>query len=192
MDGTGAPGATADVGITRRANRRGRRADRRDGATVIDAQRPGRRPRIHRRAHARRRDRRPSPGRALRPDGRDDRRRRQLRRLGRRRRGGLEREIEKTGVAVNYATLFGHNTVRRAVMGTERRAPTAEELSRMQALVGKAMTDGAVGFSTGLQYVPGHLRRPVRDRRAGEDGGDARAGCTPRTCATRAPSSRAP
>ena len=63
--------------------------------------------------------------------------------------------IEQTGVAVNYASLVGHNTVRRAVMGTERRAPTPEELTRMQSLVEKAMTDGAVGFSTGLQYVPG-------------------------------------
>lgn len=63
--------------------------------------------------------------------------------------------IEQTGIAVNYATLFGHNTVRRAVMGTERRAPTAAELEQMQVLVHKAMTDGAVGFSTGLQYVPG-------------------------------------
>ena len=65
------------------------------------------------------------------------------------------RAIEQTGVALNYATLVGHNTVRRAVMGTERRAPTAAELAKMQALVETAMKDGAVGFSTGLQYVPG-------------------------------------
>lgn len=65
------------------------------------------------------------------------------------------REIEQARIAVNFATLFGHNTVRRAVMGTERRAPTAAELARMQQLVGQAMRDGAVGFSTGLQYVPG-------------------------------------
>jgi N-acyl-D-amino-acid deacylase len=63
--------------------------------------------------------------------------------------------IDKTGISINYATLVGHNTVRRAVMGTERRAPTSAELDKMKALVGKAMTDGAVGFSTGLQYVPG-------------------------------------
>jgi len=63
--------------------------------------------------------------------------------------------IEKTRVAVNYATLFGHNTVRRAVMGSERRPPTATELAQMQRLVGQAMDAGAVGFSTGLQYVPG-------------------------------------
>jgi N-acyl-D-amino-acid deacylase len=63
--------------------------------------------------------------------------------------------IERATIAVNYATLFGHNTVRRAVMGTERRAPSPDELARMQTLVAKAMSDGAVGFSTGLQYVPG-------------------------------------
>jgi N-acyl-D-amino-acid deacylase len=65
------------------------------------------------------------------------------------------RSIEETRASLNFATLFGHNTVRRAVMGTERRAPTADELARMQRLVEQAMQDGAVGFSTGLQYVPG-------------------------------------
>lgn len=63
--------------------------------------------------------------------------------------------IRGTGVAINFATFVGHNSVREAVMGTARRAPTAEELSKMEALVAKAMADGAVGFSTGLQYVPG-------------------------------------
>jgi N-acyl-D-amino-acid deacylase len=63
--------------------------------------------------------------------------------------------IEAARPALNYATLVGHNTVRRAVMGTERRDATAEELEKMRALVRQAMLDGAVGFSTGLQYVPG-------------------------------------
>jgi N-acyl-D-amino-acid deacylase len=57
--------------------------------------------------------------------------------------------------AVNFATLIGHNTVRSAVMGSANRLPTAAELARMRSLVWKAMADGAVGFSTGLQYVPG-------------------------------------
>lgn len=63
--------------------------------------------------------------------------------------------MERAGIAINVATLVGHNTVRRAVMGTAQRAPTPDELERMKALVGKAMADGAVGLSTGLQYVPG-------------------------------------
>lgn len=57
--------------------------------------------------------------------------------------------------SVNFSTLIGHNTVRQAVMGTENRDPTAAELERMKALVSRAMADGAAGFSTGLQYVPG-------------------------------------
>ena len=57
--------------------------------------------------------------------------------------------------AVNFATLIGHNTVRSAVMGSENRAPKLAELLRMRSFVWKAMADGAIGFSTGLQYVPG-------------------------------------
>jgi N-acyl-D-amino-acid deacylase len=57
--------------------------------------------------------------------------------------------------AVNFATLVGHNTIRSAVMGSENRAPRVAEMKRMRSLVWKAMADGAVGFSTGLQYVPG-------------------------------------
>jgi N-acyl-D-amino-acid deacylase len=60
-----------------------------------------------------------------------------------------------TPASVNFSTLIGHNTVRRAVMGTDNRDPTIAEMNRMKTLVWKAMADGAVGFSTGLQYVPG-------------------------------------
>ena len=63
--------------------------------------------------------------------------------------------VASTPVAVNFATLVGHNDVREAVMGRARRAPTAEELGRMKTLVETAMKDGAIGLSTGLQYVPG-------------------------------------
>jgi N-acyl-D-amino-acid deacylase len=69
--------------------------------------------------------------------------------------GAAFARIRQTSVTVNFASFVGHNSVREAVMGTARRAPTAEELARMEALVAAAMADGAVGFSTGLQYVPG-------------------------------------
>jgi N-acyl-D-amino-acid deacylase len=67
--------------------------------------------------------------------------------------------IRQVGAAVNFATLVGHNTVRQAVMGTENRIPRLPELDRMKSLVWRAMADGAVGFSTGLQYVPGTYAR---------------------------------
>ncbi len=69
--------------------------------------------------------------------------------------GAALARVSQTPVSVNFATLIGHNTVRRSVMGTENRAPTVGELTKMKALVWKGMADGAVGFSTGLQYVPG-------------------------------------
>ena len=68
-------------------------------------------------------------------------------------------KVTQLGAAVNFATLIGHNTVRRQVMGTADRLPTIPELAKMKSLVWRGMTDGAVGFSTGLQYVPGTYAR---------------------------------
>jgi N-acyl-D-amino-acid deacylase len=63
--------------------------------------------------------------------------------------------LEKQGTGINVASLVGHNTVRSEVMGTANRPATPEEIERMQSLVEKAMREGAVGFSTGLIYIPG-------------------------------------
>jgi N-acyl-D-amino-acid deacylase len=65
------------------------------------------------------------------------------------------RGLEKLGTGINVASLVGHNTVRSEVMGTANRAATPDEIVRMQGLVDKAMREGAVGFSTGLIYIPG-------------------------------------
>ena len=69
--------------------------------------------------------------------------------------------LRERPAALNFATLIGHNTVRTAVMGSENRTPGAAELARMKSLVWKGMADGAVGFSTGLQYVPGTYAQPM-------------------------------
>ena len=64
--------------------------------------------------------------------------------------------ITQAGVAINVATLIGHNTVRGQIMGGSfARPPTAEELAKMCAAVEQGMKDGAVGLSTGLLYLPG-------------------------------------
>lgn len=63
--------------------------------------------------------------------------------------------LEQRGLGLNLASLIGHNSVRREVMGTANRQATPEELSRMSELVERAMKDGAAGFSTGLIYIPG-------------------------------------
>ena len=69
--------------------------------------------------------------------------------------GGSETDIGEwsrglTGLGINVATLVGHNSIRRAIMGLDDRAPTERELEQMRAMVEKAMRDGALGFSTGL------------------------------------------
>jgi len=64
--------------------------------------------------------------------------------------------LETKPVSPNVASLFGHNTVRRSVMGGNfDREPTAEEKQKMADLTQRAMDDGAVGLSTGLIYLPG-------------------------------------
>ena len=65
-------------------------------------------------------------------------------------------DLERTNVALNVATLIGHNSVRSRVMGGSfRREPTPAELEKMKKLVERAMKEGAVGLSTGLIYLPG-------------------------------------
>jgi N-acyl-D-amino-acid deacylase len=63
--------------------------------------------------------------------------------------------IDSLKLSINVATLIGHNDVRKAVMGRANRDATAAEMQQMKDIVDKAMRDGAVGFSTGLIYIPG-------------------------------------
>lgn len=63
--------------------------------------------------------------------------------------------LDSLHLSINVATLVGHNDIREAVMGDVNRQPTSDELNRLKALVAQAMQDGAVGFSTGLIYIPG-------------------------------------
>ncbi|MBX3730590.1 MAG: D-aminoacylase [Candidatus Sumerlaeia bacterium] len=63
--------------------------------------------------------------------------------------------LEKDGVALNVATLYGHNTILRALKGDVRGDLTPEQLERGRQLMAQAMRDGAVGMSTGLIYTPG-------------------------------------
>ncbi len=69
--------------------------------------------------------------------------------------GAFIREVDGK-VAVNVATLIGHNTVRaKAMKGSFDRPPTPAELTQMKIAVDNAMRQGACGLSTGLIYLPG-------------------------------------
>lgn len=68
---------------------------------------------------------------------------------------GFLRRVEDTGIACHIATLAGHGTLRKRVMGLAPRLPDEGELLHMERELAKAMEAGAVGLSSGLEYVPG-------------------------------------
>lgn len=63
--------------------------------------------------------------------------------------------LEQRGVSCNVASLVGAATVRIHELGYENRAPTPEELARMQSLVRAEMEQGALGIGSALIYAPG-------------------------------------
>ncbi len=61
----------------------------------------------------------------------------------------------KTPPVINLSPLLGQGVVRIAVKGFEKGEPTAEEIKKMQQITDVAMSEGALGLSTGLVYMPG-------------------------------------
>ena len=55
---------------------------------------------------------------------------------------------------MNVASFVGATTVRVHELGYDNRAPTADELARMQELVRAAMREGALGVGSSLIYAP--------------------------------------
>ena len=56
--------------------------------------------------------------------------------------------------AINVCTLVPNGNVRMEVMGLNPRRPHPGEVAKMRALVREGMEQGAVGLSSGLDYVP--------------------------------------
>ncbi len=67
---------------------------------------------------------------------------------------GYLEHLEHKGVSPNVASFVGATTVRVHALGYANRAPTAQELERMQALVRSAMEEGALGVGSSLIYAP--------------------------------------
>ena len=63
--------------------------------------------------------------------------------------------------AVNAGMLVGHNTLRLMVMGMADRAPSADEMAAMIALLEDALQAGALGMSSGLFTPPGSYAQPA-------------------------------
>ncbi|MBL8230712.1 MAG: D-aminoacylase [Bryobacterales bacterium] len=65
-------------------------------------------------------------------------------------------KLASTPISINFGFCVGHGRIRGAVMGSQRRLATPEEIERMKVLARQAMLDGAFGLSSGLFYVPGN------------------------------------
>lgn len=85
-----------------------------------------------------------------------------------------EARINALAPAVNVASMIGLGSVRGKVIGEADRKATSAELTRMAAMVERAVREGACGASTGLEYPPGAfastdeliaLCRPLASRR---------------------------
>ncbi len=72
---------------------------------------------------------------------------------------GYFRRLRKARPSVNEALLVGAAQVRGVVLGFKDVQPDDKQLKEMQALVEKAMQQGAFGVSTGLIYTPGSFAR---------------------------------
>jgi len=62
--------------------------------------------------------------------------------------------LERQGISINFGSYFSETQARIAVLGNSARAPNAQELDRMRAIVDTAMRGGAMGMTTALIYPP--------------------------------------
>lgn len=63
--------------------------------------------------------------------------------------------VEQRGTAQNVASFIGAGTLRANVVGYAQRPATLAEVDRMCALVAEEMADGALGIGSSLIYPPG-------------------------------------
>ena len=63
-------------------------------------------------------------------------------------------KLQASGIGTNIVPFIGFGRVRQQVLGDDARAPDAQELAQMKALVANGMCEGATGFSAGLFYPP--------------------------------------
>ena len=64
-------------------------------------------------------------------------------------------DLEKRGVTPNFASFIGAATLREYAVGLEDKRPTAGQLQTMRDLVHREMRDGALGIASALIYAPG-------------------------------------
>jgi N-acyl-D-amino-acid deacylase len=83
--------------------------------------------------------------------------------------------LARHGISPNIASFVGAATIREHELGFADRAPTPQELARMQDLVREAMREGALGVGSALIYAPAFYAKTPElkalAQAAGESGG---------------------
>lgn len=73
--------------------------------------------------------------------------------------GEYMRELERKGMSANLGWLVGHNTIRK-LAGVSGADVTEAQYQRMEDILRRALSDGALGMSSGLEFEPGRTCRP--------------------------------
>jgi N-acyl-D-amino-acid deacylase len=68
--------------------------------------------------------------------------------------GEYIQHLKESLLGINLMPMIGHGTLRSSVMGLKSGPPTPNEMRAMEDLLAKSLAEGAVGMSTGLEYVP--------------------------------------
>lgn len=76
----------------------------------------------------------------------------------------LAQVIKKRGLGLNFGSLVGHSTVRRDILGEQQTDLTDNEITVFKSILKQSLKEGALGLSTGLNYV--HARQaPAKEIR---------------------------
>ncbi len=67
--------------------------------------------------------------------------------------------LESRPLGVNVAAYVGHGPLRIGVLRGQQRPATMDETRQMARLLEQSLEEGAIGFSTGLEYSPGNACR---------------------------------
>jgi N-acyl-D-aspartate/D-glutamate deacylase len=62
--------------------------------------------------------------------------------------------LDEAKPLVNVAALTGHSALRSYVIGMDRRPPSPDESAAMEQLLTRSLSEGSLGFSTGLNCLP--------------------------------------
>ena len=66
--------------------------------------------------------------------------------------GEFLEEVERHNLSLNFATVTGHATLRRGVVGDSFKELTEAEVKKIEYLLEQSLEEGSFGFSTGLAY----------------------------------------